>query len=391
MKKICFVTYHNWKTKRHGGFHQFAQASAEKGIETVFFSFSRPYYIIFKKEERLNKHVLDTLSRGVDHKVGKGVIHNVTWPTLALPGEIRKYVPYSVNEWLITHSFTPFKIFKNKWLRNTDCFVFESCEAVLLAKKVKKNFPNARIIYRPSDPLWEFSNDFFNEKGEADMIKIADLVITVNEESINGYQYKFPDIFDESKFRCIPNGVSLNEYRQHHEVPELLKHQNTACYIGAFLPDWNLLKKSAETLPEVRFIIITPHKLDNETQEIVDSFDNLFYIDGIPSADVPKWISNCHVVIQPFPKEYGHLEKKSLGLTAKNYKAIAANKPIVTCNIPLKLSKYGLITSDNSADFINGLRRALSISNQSELYSDFNIESRDWDYLCEEFLKECES
>lgn len=135
MKKICFVTYHNWETKRHGGFHQFAQAAAQNGIETVFFSFSRPYYIRWKHEERLNKEVLDNLSIGVDYKIGKGIIHNVTWPTLALPGVLRKFFPYKINEWLLTHSLTPFSSFKKKWLSDTECFVFESCEAVLLAGK----------------------------------------------------------------------------------------------------------------------------------------------------------------------------------------------------------------------------------------------------------------
>lgn len=36
VKKITFITYHNWKTKRHGGFHQFAEYTCKQGIETVF-------------------------------------------------------------------------------------------------------------------------------------------------------------------------------------------------------------------------------------------------------------------------------------------------------------------------------------------------------------------
>lgn len=391
MKKISFISYHNWETKRHGGFHQFAKVAAEKGIETVFFSFSRPYYIVFKNEERLNPHVLKNLRHGVDYKVGNGILHNVTWPTLAIPGGLRKYFPYKLNEWLMTRSLTPFKKFKDKWLKDTDCFVFESCEAVLLAKKIKKEFPHAKIIYRPSDPLWEFSNDFFNIRGEATMIEIADRILTVNEESIDGYQYKFPDTFDKSKFKCIPNGVDLKEYQKHYDTPELLNYPHTACYIGSFLPDWQLLQMAANAIPELRFIIITPHKLDKETQKLVNSLANLIYIDGIPSVEVPKWITNCNIVIQPFPATYGRSHKLSMGLTAQNYKAIAANKPIVTYNIPLKLSKYGLITTDKPIEFINGLKYAMSISQDINRYSNFDIKSRDWNYLCQEFIKECKA
>lgn len=49
MNKITFITYHNWETKRHGGFHAFAEYTCRLGIETMFFSFSRPYYIRWKK------------------------------------------------------------------------------------------------------------------------------------------------------------------------------------------------------------------------------------------------------------------------------------------------------------------------------------------------------
>lgn len=388
MKKICFVTYHNWETKRHGGFHQFAQAAAQSGIETVFFSFSRPYYIKWKHEERLNKKVLDNLSVGVDYKIGKGKLHNVTWPTLALPGVLRKFLPYKVNKFLMIHSLSSFESFKTKWLHDTDCFVFESCEAVLLVKIIKEKFPKSKIIYRPSDPLWEFSNDFFNIKGEYEMLQLADRVITVNEESIEGYKHRFPEIFDESKFICIPNGVNVEDYKKSYEVPEPLIDCVSACYIGSFLPDWELLSLAAKALPEIKFVIITPHTLNEGARQIVDSLDNLIYIDGIPSLEVPKWITNCTVVIQPFPPKYGHLNKVSLGLTAQNYKAMAANKPIVTYGVPIKLSKYGVITTATPDEFIDGVETAVKHSDHQ--YPHFDIESRNWGKLCADFLAECE-
>lgn len=387
MVKICFITYHNWETKRHGGFHQFARFAAEQGHEVVFFSFSRPYYIRFKHEERLNKRVFKELSIGKSYLIGENFLRNVTWPTLALPGVLRKFFPYKINEWLLTHSLTPFSSFKKKWLSDTECFVFESCEAVLLAEKIKREFPYARIIYRPSDPLWEFSNDFFNIKGENEMLQLADRIITVNEESIEGYKYRFPEIFDKSKFICIPNGVNVEDYKKSYDVPVPLRDCASACYIGSFLPDWELLSVTAKALPEIKFVIITPHTLNEDARQIVDSLDNLIYIDGIPSSEVPKWITNCTVVIQPFPRKYGHLNKISLGLTAKNYKAMAAGKPIVTHAIPLNLSRYGLYTSDNTDDFIKGVRQAFD--NPKPDYNLFDISTRDWNSLCGHFLKQC--
>lgn len=366
---------------RHGGFHQFAQYSAEKGNDVIFFSFSRPYYIRFYHDERLNKDILKELTAGKEYKVGKGKLTNVTWPTLAVPERLRKYLPYKANEWALMHSLTPFNTFKRKWLEDTDCFVFESCEAVLLAPKIKRLFPKAKIIYRPSDPLWEFSRQFYAIDGERKMIELADKVLTVNEESIDGYQTKFPEVFSKEKFICISNGVDITAYRKNYPKPELLKYPKTACYIGYIQPDWKLVAKAANALPDVRFIIITPSKLSEEYKTI-DRTKNIYYIPGIAPEEVPIWITNCDIVLQPMPKSLCRLDKVSLGLTAQNYKAMAAGKPIVTHATPLKLSKYGIFSSDNPDDFISGIKDAFDKGKHDY---NFDLNTRDWNYLCEKF------
>ena len=63
MNKITFITTHNWDTKRQGGFHKFAEATAAAGIETVFFSFPRPYYGLFMKREQLNPQIIKLLKQ----------------------------------------------------------------------------------------------------------------------------------------------------------------------------------------------------------------------------------------------------------------------------------------------------------------------------------------
>ena len=386
MKKITFITYHNWETKRHGGFHQFAEYAALQGLDVIFFSFSRPYYIRYKHEERLNSKVLSNLTKGRYYNVGNNKLLNVTWPTLALPGPIRKFFSYRVNEWLMTHSFKRFDKFFKKYLDDCAVFVFESNESVLLVDKIKAKAPNARIIYRPSDPLWEFSNDFFNEKGEENILAKADLILTVNENSISAYKEKFPTVFNSRKYICVPNGVNVSAYQIRYPKPELLNYPKTACYIGSFPPDWELVFATADDIPQLRIVIITPHAIPHNVEKQLKKHDNLFYVDGINPSEVPVWITNCDIVLQPFPAVYGHMLKQSLGLTAKNYKAMAAKKPIVTHQIPLNLSRYGLITTDNKEDFIKGVKDALS--NNHPHYS-LDVKDLDWGRLCQKFLECC--
>jgi hypothetical protein len=384
IKKITFITYHNWDTKRHGGFHQFARYTCEQGIETVFFSFSRPYYIIFKKEERLNYKIFRLLTKGYRYNICGNDLLNVTWPTFALPGFLRKFVPSFINKWLMCHSLCSFNKFSNKWLRNTDCFVFESCDAVFLLPLIKKYFPNAQIIYRPSDPLVEFSNEEYIIPIEKQLIETANKILLVNEESIAGYKDYFPDIYDESKSYVVSNGVSLSEYLQKYDCPKELQNKKTALYIGSFNVDWKLIKRAALQLPDIHFIIITPHKLNKKNAQSIKSLSNILYIPGINSSLVPIWVTNANLIMQPFHEKIQHYNKKSLSLTAKNYKAMAAGKPIVTYKIPMHLSKYGLVTTDSYQSFIDAIDA--NISKENVKY-DIDIEEKNWDYLCPLFLK----
>jgi hypothetical protein len=384
IKKITFITYHNWETKRHGGFHQFAKYTCEQGIKTVFFSFSRPYYILFKKEERLNYKIFKSLNKGCCYNVGKHNLENITWSTFALPGFLRKFVPSFVNNWLMCHSLKPFKKFADKWLKNTDCFVFESCDAVLLLPLIKKHFPQAQIIYRPSDPLIEFSNENYVIRAEKQLITVADKILLVNDESLTVYKDNFPDIYDKNKFFVVSNGVSVSEYLKKYDCPEELKDKKTALYIGAFSVDWNLIIMAALQLPNICFVIITPNIPNQEIVRQIRNISNILYIPGINPSQVPQWITNANLILQPFSDSLQHYNKKSLGLTAKNYKAIAAKKTIVTHCIPMHLSKYGLITTNSYQDFIDAV--AENISKENIEYN-IDINEKNWDKLCALFLK----
>ena len=384
IKKITFITYHNWITKRHGGLHQFAEYTCKQGIETVFFSFSRPYYIVFKKEERLNYNVFKLLNKGCSYDVGSHSLINVTWPTLALPGFLRKFVSSCINKWLMCHSLSSFKKFTDKWLKNTDCFVFESCDAVLLLDLVKKHYPKAQIVYRPSDPIVDFGNEAYMVQAEKKLIAVSDKVLLVNDESRELYKEKFPEVYHENKFYVVSNGVSVSAYLRTYDCPEELKNKKSALYIGAFSVDWDLVVIAAQQLSDIDFIIITPNKPPHKFTEAIKNISNILYIPGIPSDQVPQWITNANLIIQPFPENIRYYAKKSLGLTAQNYKAMAAKKPIVTFKTPRKLSKYGLITTDSYQDFINAVSKNIT---RKEVKYDIDIQARNWDKLCSLFMK----
>lgn len=380
--KITFVTYHNWEAKREGGFHRFAGYAASCGEDVVFFSFSRPYYSILKHEERLNAQVLKKLTKGCKYNVSNGVLNNMTWATLAIPGNIRNHFSYRVNNWFMCHSLTPFSKIQKKWLDGTNCFVFESCEGLHLLDVIKRYNPSAKIVYRPSDPVVDISSDKALIEAEHRMLLAADTIVLVNEESRGVYKNAFPD-YDDSKAIVISNGVDLNDYRQTYPVPDVMKGKKTALYVGLFDMEWDLIIEASEQLQDVTFIIVNPNKLDDEICKKIKNHNNIVYVEGIGPKEVPAWVTNANIMIQPYPKNV-FSDTISLSLTSKNYKAMAAGKPIIAYMIPKQLERFGLIVADDYQCFIDAVRENIDKSNFR--YS-VNLDEKDWNVLCEKFMK----
>lgn len=384
MKKIVFITTHNWDTKRQGGFHKFAESTALAGYETVFFSFPRPYYGLFMNREQLNKTVIKDLKKGHKYVVGNHNILNITFPTFRLPDAAGKFLPTFLMNWFLSHSFKSFSRFCKKNFNNTDCFVFESCEGVYFIDKLKKLFPAAKMIYRPSDPMVYASIPERVKKMEQNILYKADLSLIVNDEGLQAYRKFVPDFDKNVKYEVLSNGIDIKSYEKQYPVPELLKKENTILYVGAWEVEWSLLFKSAEENSDHNYIVICPNYPSTDIQEKVKSFKNLFYIPGIKPAEVPAWITNCSVVMVPYVTDF--YKDRPLGITAKYYQAMAAHKPIVAyCDTP-KLKDVGVAVTYTYEDFINEVKIALKESSKNY---EFNLTDREWETICNKFITYC--
>ena len=287
--KITFVTYHNWKTKRQGGFHKFAEASVNAGYETVFFSFSRPFFGIFKNSEILNYKVLLKLIFGKKYynDFGNSII-NFTWPTFALPNPIAKFLNDNQVVFFKNISIFPFILYCKIFLQRTDVFVFESCDGLLLYDKIKKYFPNSKIIYRPSDPIQLTSDNKVIKELEKKIISEANLVMIVNNESKTLYS-SIMNEFNNSKHIILPNGISINKFKLKHDTPiEMSKHKNRVTYVGAREPNWNLIIQSAKKLKDFNFFIVTPIIPNIKIKNQIECLTNVFFIPGIFPHEVPN-------------------------------------------------------------------------------------------------------
>lgn len=385
MKKIVFITTHNWDTKRQGGFHKFAEATALAGIETVFFSFPRPYYGYFMKREQLNPQVIRTLKKGISYKVGSGSVLNVTFPTLRLPDAAGRFLPDWLMNFLLKKSLGSFHSFAKKFLAETDCFVFESCEGVAFVDAIRRLFPQARIIYRPSDPMVYASVPERVKALERHILMTADLSLIVNQEGVESYKKSIPDFDQKVRYQVLSNGIDLDSYKKSYAVPAILNKPNTVLYVGAWEVEWPLLFEAAQKLPECNFVVVCPNYPADKILNQVEAVENLTYVPGIKPDQVPAWITNCTVVMVPYLTDF--YKDRPLGITAKYYQAMAACKPIVAyCDTP-KLSDVGISVTYSYKDFISALQQALS---QGSQHYQFDLQGREWSEICQKFMAACE-
>ncbi len=382
LRKITYITAHNWNTKRLGGFHKFAESTAKNGIETVFFSFPRPYYGLFMKREQLNKKIINTLKKGAEYNCGGGKVLNVTFPTFRLPDFVGKFLPSFFMKFMLTHSFRSFKRFCNKYLSETDCFVFESCEGIAFLDKLKKLFPNARMVYRPSDPMVHNTAPKRLKDMEKHILLNSDLTILVNSESLDAYRKEIPDFDSRINQTILSNGVDIEPYTKEYPVPDLLQKQNTFLYVGAWDVEWPLLFRAASETPNFNYIVVCPNYPPQKIQEKVEEMDNLFYVPGINPSEVPAWITNCSVVMVPYVTDF--YKDRPIAITSKYYQAMAAKKPIIAyCNSP-KLKDIGVDVTYSYEDFIEAVRKAMKIKIKD--YS-FDLQNCTWDNICKRFIE----
>ncbi|MBQ6779617.1 MAG: hypothetical protein IJP62_00105 [Treponema sp.] len=383
--KITFLTGHNWKSNRLGGFHKFAEAACNAGIEVVFFSFPRPYYSYFMHQELYNKKSIQALQKGISYEVGKSRLHNVTLATLKLPNGANKILSDGMMNALERFSFTSFRRFAKKWLDGTDVFVFESCDGMIFIDRLKKMYPNAKMVYRPSDPLMYDGALSRYVTNETHIMKTADLNIIVNQEGLDLYRRKIPDFDTAIRYTLLSNGVDIESYEKKYDTPELLQKPNTILYVGAWEVEWNLLFLAAEQNTDFNYIVVCPNFPSTEIQEKVKTYKNLFYVPGIPPAEVPAWITNCAVVMVPYITDF--YKNRPLGITAKYYQAMAARKPIVAyCDTP-KLSDVGAAVTYTYEDFISAVRNAVS---QKTCDYQFDLSDRRWENITAKFLELCD-
>lgn len=361
------------------------RALLESNWDVAMLSTSRPVYKLMTDDERCGWRSALPLYKGSYYFDRK--LFNYAVPTFELPGLIQRYIPERISD--IFREFYLWSPIYGLRDRCPELVVIESCAGITLYPFLRRKFPEASFVYRPSDPLGvNRSNPARWLTQEESLLKTADRVLLVNELTYQLFakRYEIEDVY-RSRWRILPNGVDVDAFDQKYQSPPDLP-DGALLYVGAQIPDWGILEELAIDMnaKAVPIVVVCPERLARRGQDVIEKYPNVKYINGVDPVYVPAYIQNCKAFIVPYTAKTG---SKPLGLHSKLLQAMLCKKPIVASFVDPELeSNYGILVAQSASDFRKKTNDALALG---EVQYDLDFDALSWRRFQLEFLREIDS
>lgn len=363
-KKIVLFTYHNYSSKRYGFFHALADEAQNLGFDICFISFPRPILSILKFGDRFGLKLFK-LYYGNKYKN----ILNISFPSFGIPGII-DVIGSDMYYWLQLQPKFILKYYFKKKIRNAHMIFVESNESVILVDLIKdfKN-SNSKLIYRVSDPLLMWGNNYLIEN-ERKLIEISDEVLFTNVKAMHLYS----NLNLDYKMRVVSNGFTfpVEKYNDDSKIDVL--------YLGAASIDWDLLFDCAAKHNNLNFTVITPSNISSKNKLKIKKKNNINFINGVPFKSTYDFINRCKLFIVPYEDKFS---KMPLGLTSKYIQAMYYKKPILVYNDSKDLRKFGIHVANDKKEFLALINKLINKNVEYDI--DFN--DKNWSSIIKNILQ----
>lgn len=251
MKKVVFLSWHYYNSKRQAGFHFLAKSLKEEGFQVVFiasvislFTFLRRERVIYEKDFKKN-----IFKPRVFNDVKSIINFSLLRPPLSTSSKLLEFLArifFRLNKASINE------------LRTTDYVVFESAQSILFFDKIKSINAKAKYIYRMSDDMEAMKGLKTTIKYERSVLDKFDIV-------------SLPTKIMYDKFlKLSPNNVKL----QFHGINKKLYNQS----------------KVSPYTEKINHVFIGNAYLDEKFIEIASSIykDHFFHIIGAFTPSIKK-------------------------------------------------------------------------------------------------------
>ena len=292
MKKVVFLSWHYYNSKRQAGFHFLAKALKRQGFQIVFISSVISLLTYLRRDKNL-----------YEKDFNKNVFMPMTFDGVRSIINFSIFQPVSRNSKfldLLSRAFFRLNNASIKEIRTAEYVIFESLQSILFFDKIKSINPKAKIIYRMSDDLEVANAPKITIQYERSILDQFDLVSVPTKTmydkfikiSPNNVKLQFHGIdkraYDASKVSPYTEKINHvfigNAYldQEFIDIASSLYKDHFFHIIGAFEPSIqknNVIyyghMRFEDTIPYVKFATVGLHNMSNESGVAITLSDSL--------------------------------------------------------------------------------------------------------------------
>lgn len=274
---------------------------------------------------------------------------------------------------------TIIKSLKNKYIKNKknkfDLLYIDNIFYYFLLTSIRYS----KSIFRVMDVHSEFSGWNMNVEEIAKRIaKNSNITIY----SAKGLKKYISRLYPEKAF-LIPNGVDFSFFKKDIKYKKRGKHHilknipdPIVLYVGMIdtRVDFQLIKTTAQKLPEISFVFAGPFSEGIRPQNLPD---NIYFLGSFPHKEIPHLMSSAKAGLIPFniKKQMGRIE----GIRPlKLFEYFAAGIPVISSRWPeLEEMDSPAWLYDDEESFITFVNKAVNKSHETDIFQSFS-EGHDW-------------
>ncbi len=347
------LTYHVKNSKRVGGFHYFITFLQRAGYNVDWVTLPVSITWLLRRNDRENAKNFISISKGYSLTDGNSEIRCFSTPIL-IPAKMARVLKMRLGD-----EYWPRWDQLRKKLRNRyDLILFEGV-ACQYAEMLKRDYPNAKVIYRPSDVLATFSQMPCPEKMEINAINQSDVTACVDENEIKYYKQIGAE---EKKLMVLHNPLtSCNDITFLKSfVPKNNNPIKTVVYMGVSFCNFEYIEFAAQQNKECVFYIIGPFNRK--------SHDNVMYTGSMTREEYEKIIMCADVAIAPNTEtSYKAKYEIRYGFTGKIITYMKFLLPIVATCSSNYLNVDGFFCVDTKEEFSKRISKCLKYSSEDRL------------------------
>ncbi len=346
-KKALVITYHLKNCTRVGGFHYFIKYLIDAGYDVDWFTTPVSITWLYRKNDKENKKNFIDLVKGIKYKEGVSSVYHFTVP-LWIPAKLAQKFGMKLGD----EYWPKWEKIRRK-LKDTYDIILVEGVGCQYAEQLRKEFPSARILYRPSDILSMLSNVKNPDEYERKMIEISDLTLCVDETCMSYYRNLVGNnailSIQRNPLTVRKNIEDLKKYRPS------IKEEKTVVYVGISCIDIKIIEYAAQKNKNVKFYIIGPFKNL--------SHDNVIYTGSLKKNEYEEFLKNASVGINPLNPDMINTDLGiAVGYTRKIINYMRYLMPIVATCSKNYLDIHGFYCVNSKEEFSDTIKKCLEYS-----------------------------